>query len=136
VSEQGVERADQPFKIKDESSQGTPAAMKHVSSMGSMADGSSANKADSSESGDSTPRSEASSSVQTGSGVGSALDRKAKITFPVPGKVKGVNSLAKPVIEVEGLTWAYNKEKGNVLKGLKGKITMQSRARSWCERCR
>jgi len=56
-----------------------------------------------------------------------APDKKAKIVFPIPGKVKGVNSLAKPVLEVANLTWAYNEEKGDVLQGVSAKLTMNSR---------
>jgi len=56
-----------------------------------------------------------------------APDKKAKIVFPIPGKVKGVNSLAKPVLEIDNLTWAYNEEKGDVLQGVSSKVTMNSR---------
>jgi ATPase subunit of ABC transporter with duplicated ATPase domains len=57
----------------------------------------------------------------------SGPDRKARISFPIPGKVKGITSLAKPVLEIDNLTWAYNKEKGDVIKGVSSKITMNSR---------
>ncbi|CAD7923578.1 unnamed protein product [Amoebophrya sp. A120] len=56
-----------------------------------------------------------------------APDRKAKIVFPIPGKVQGLTSLAKPVIEIKDLRFAYNTEKGEVLKGISQKVTMNSR---------
>mmetsp|Transcript_14837 Transcript_14837/g.36967 ORF Transcript_14837/g.36967 Transcript_14837/m.36967 type:complete len:1411 (-) Transcript_14837:1858-6090(-) len=56
-----------------------------------------------------------------------APDRKAKIVFPIAGKVKGLTSMAKPVLEVKDLTYAYNTEKGDVIQGVSSKITMNSR---------
>jgi len=56
-----------------------------------------------------------------------APDRKAKIVFPIAGKVKGLNSLAKPVLEINDLTYAYTQENGDVIQGVSGKITMNSR---------
>merc|ERR1712194_103708 len=64
----------------------------------------------------------------TASGPAAAApDRKAKIVFPIAGKVKGLNSLAKPVLEINDLTYAYTQENGDVIQGVSGKITMNSR---------
>jgi ATPase subunit of ABC transporter with duplicated ATPase domains len=51
-----------------------------------------------------------------------APDRKAKIIFPIPGKVPGLTSLAKPVIEIKDLHYSYDEAKGEVLKGISGKV--------------
>lgn len=69
----------------------------------------------------------ATASKAGGSGMGSSSDKKAKIVFPIPGKVKGLTSLAKPVLEINNLTYAYTEEKGDVIKGVSSKVTMNSR---------
>lgn len=82
------------------------------------------------EAGDASPGGAASAPTVTASGTvqsGSGPDRKAKIVFPIAGKVKGLTSLAKPVLEINDLSYAYNEEKGNVFSGIKSKITMNSR---------
>lgn len=93
----------------------------------SVADSDAASSVD----GDMSPTSSCGSTSTTtttrGSGAGSSTDRKAKIVFPIPGKVKGLTSLAKPVLEVENLTYAYAEAKGDVIKGVSAKITMNSR---------
>ena len=57
----------------------------------------------------------ASSSAKAGGDA--APDRKAKIIFPIAGKVPGLTSMMKPVIEIKDLSYSYSPEKGNVLKG-------------------
>lgn len=77
-----------------------------------------------------TPREEevvAPVSATVAAGGGLNPDRKAKIVFPIAGKVKGLTSLAKPVLEINDLTFAYNEEKGDVIQGVSAKITMNSR---------
>ena len=47
--------------------------------------------------------------------------------FPIPGKVKGLSTLAKPVLEVKELSYSYTAEKGDVFAGVNAKLTMTSR---------
>jgi ABC-type Mn2+/Zn2+ transport system ATPase subunit len=57
----------------------------------------------------------------------SLLDRQAKITFPVPGKVQGL-STGKPVMELKNVYFAYNEEQGPmILKDISCKLNVSSR---------
>lgn len=54
-------------------------------------------------------------------------DRKAKITFPVPGKVQGLTSASKPVMELKNIIFGYTSDKTPVLNDISCKLTMNSR---------
>eukprot|EP00397_Hematodinium_sp_SG-2012_P000762 GEMP01000763.1.p1 GENE.GEMP01000763.1~~GEMP01000763.1.p1 ORF type:complete len:1420 (+),score=303.17 GEMP01000763.1:231-4490(+) len=54
-------------------------------------------------------------------------DRKAKITFPIPGKVQGLTSASKPVMELKNLTFGYSVDKKPVLNSISCRLTMTSR---------
>jgi len=57
----------------------------------------------------------------------SLLDRQAKITFPVPGKVQGL-STGKPVMELKNVYFAYNEAEGPmILKDISCKLSVSSR---------
>lgn len=57
----------------------------------------------------------------------SLLDRQAKITFPVPGKVQGLSS-GKPVMELKNVYFAYNEAEGPmILKDISCKLNVSSR---------
>jgi ATPase subunit of ABC transporter with duplicated ATPase domains len=56
-----------------------------------------------------------------------ALDKQAKITFPIPGKLQG-HSAAKAVVEMKDVCFAYNEEEGPlILKSISCKVTLSSR---------
>jgi ATPase subunit of ABC transporter with duplicated ATPase domains len=56
-----------------------------------------------------------------------ALDKQAKITFPIPGKLSG-HSAAKPVVEMKDVSFAYNEEEGPlILTNVTCKVTLSSR---------
>lgn len=56
-----------------------------------------------------------------------ALDKQAKITFPLPGKLAG-HSTAKPVVEMKDVNFAYNEEEGPlILSSVTCKVTLSSR---------
>merc|ERR1712194_797256 len=136
VSENGVERAETTWEEKTaqqeeevltprsagvaSESTGAPLGLKSransASSHGLVAQGASQQP----EEGGETP-------TGAGGSGAPAPDRKAKIVFPIAGKVKGLNSLAKPVLEMNDLTFAHGEEKGDVIQGVAGKITMNSR---------
>merc|ERR1719387_1599532 len=54
---------------------------------------------------------------------------KVKLSFPVPGKLVGVLSSTKPVMEMSNVWFGYNWEPGMpyTLKGVSGKLTLSSR---------
>lgn len=54
-------------------------------------------------------------------------DRKAKITFPVPGKVQGLTSASKPIMELRNVIFGYTVDKPPVLNDVSCKLTMNSR---------
>ncbi|CAD7951193.1 unnamed protein product [Amoebophrya sp. A25] len=144
VSEEGVERGSGPG-IKDEAA--TPATLTPAVSANSIAElagDEDTSPANSLQRGNSTRAFSSLPSDTNGSqpnlagldddldgeeGAGGAAqpDRKARIVFPIAGKVKGLTSMAKPVLEIKDLTYAYNQEKGDVIKGVSAKITMNSR---------
>jgi ATPase subunit of ABC transporter with duplicated ATPase domains len=104
----------------------TPA--KRISSTGkvaSMASMASTNKSDEpmdSEEGD------AEESVDSGE-VLDGPKTKVKLSFPAPGKLTGVLSATKPVMEMSNVWFGYNWEPGMpyTLKGVSGKLTLSSR---------
>jgi len=53
-------------------------------------------------------------------------DRKAKITFPTPGKVQGVLSASKPLMELKNITFGYTSKKV-VLNEVSCKLGINSR---------
>jgi len=54
---------------------------------------------------------------------------QVKLSFPVPGKLQGVLSGSKPVMEVQNIWFGYNWEPGKkyTLEGVSGKLTLNSR---------
>lgn len=59
--------------------------------------------------------------------AGSVLDRSSKITFPLPGTLKG-HSSAKPVMELKNVYFAYNEVDGpTILNDVSCKVSLTSR---------
>jgi len=55
------------------------------------------------------------------------LDKSSKITFPIPGTLKG-HTASKPVMELKGVYFAYDEQEGpNILQDVTCKVTMNSR---------
>ncbi len=52
---------------------------------------------------------------------------KAKLTFPIPGKLSGVSSSSKPVMSMKDIWFAYDEKKGNILEGVEARLTLNSR---------
>jgi ATPase subunit of ABC transporter with duplicated ATPase domains len=54
---------------------------------------------------------------------------QVKLSFPVPGKLQGVLSSSKPVMEINNIWFGYNHEPGKpyTLQGVSGKLTLGSR---------
>jgi len=59
--------------------------------------------------------------------VASALDKQAKINFPIPGKLQG-HSTSKPVMELKNVSFAYNEQDGPmILSDISCKLSLNSR---------
>lgn len=57
----------------------------------------------------------------------SLLDKQAKITFPIPGKLQG-HSSSKPVMELKNVFFAYNEQEGPmVIKDVSCRLSLNSR---------
>jgi len=55
------------------------------------------------------------------------LDKSSKISFPIPGSLKG-HSSAKPVMELQKVSFAYDEQEGpNILREISCKISLTSR---------
>jgi ATPase subunit of ABC transporter with duplicated ATPase domains len=54
---------------------------------------------------------------------------KVKLSFPVPGKLSGVLSASKPVMEIHNIHFGYNWEEGKpyTLQGVSGRLSLSSR---------
>jgi len=70
---------------------------------------------------------EAESSMASGSLSTGLLDKSSKISFPIPGTLKG-HSSAKPVMELKNVYFAYDEQEGPmVLKDISCRLTLSSR---------
>merc|ERR1711862_796757 len=57
----------------------------------------------------------------------SLLDKQAKISFPIPGKLQG-HSSARPVMELKNVSFAYDEQNGPlILKSISCKLGLASR---------
>eukprot|EP00440_Ansanella_granifera_P043221 gb/GFBE01046855.1/.p1 GENE.gb/GFBE01046855.1/~~gb/GFBE01046855.1/.p1 ORF type:complete len:1484 (+),score=454.50 gb/GFBE01046855.1/:1-4452(+) len=63
----------------------------------------------------------------SGGVTASALDKSSKISFPIPGSLKG-HSSAKPVMELKNVWFSYDEQEGPmILKDISCKVSLSSR---------
>jgi len=57
----------------------------------------------------------------------SAIAGPPKLTFPIAGQLEGVKSGTKPVLELKNVCFRYSKEKDYLVRGVNGKLSLNSR---------